>query len=170
MGNRLEENVKNVIDFRNKHRRSSRIVASDAGLRSVRGEVPLAADIEAAELSTFEIASDGSRCRMHVVDTRGRPASIDLPSHCLTKLIMTLPRMATAALRAEHRDDSLRIVYPVERMRLEQAATEGTLILTLATPDGFEVSFSLQADELLHIQQSAVARDFTDERLHLVKN
>lgn len=130
----------------------------------------MAAEIEAAELSTFEIAPDGSRCKLHVVDTCGRPASLDLPSNCLTKLIMTLPRMATAALRARHRDDSLRIVYPVDRMRLEQAATEGTLILTLATPDGFEVSFSMQADDLLHIQQSIVPRNLAAVRPHLVKN
>jgi hypothetical protein len=78
--------------------------------------------------------------------------------------------MATAALQARHRDASLRIVYPVDRMRLEQGSTEGTLILTLATPDGFEVSFSLQASDLQHIQQSVVPSELACERLRLVKN
>ncbi|MGL4965670.1 MAG: hypothetical protein ACRC67_30895 [Inquilinus sp.] len=130
----------------------------------------MAAEIEAAELSSFEIAPDGSRCTMRVVDTCGQPASLNLPSDCLTELIMSLPRMATAALQARHRDASLRIVYPVGRMRLEQGSTEGTLILTLATPDGFEVSFSLQASDLQHIQQSAVPSELACERLRLVKN
>ena len=134
------------------------------------GEATVATEIEAAELTTFEIEPDGSRCRMHVLDTGGRPGTLSLPSECLTKLIMTLPRMATQALRARHRDDSMRIVYPVDRMKLEQASVEGVLILTMATPDGFEVSFSLHAGDLLQIQQAIVPRGPAAERPHLVKN
>jgi hypothetical protein len=40
-------------------------------------------------------------------------------------------------------------------MRLEQGSVMGTLILTLSTPDGFEVSFGLRADDLMNIQQAA---------------
>lgn len=83
---------------------------------------------------------------------------------------MTLPRLAAEALRTRHRDDSLRIVHPVDRMRLEQASAEGVLILTLTTPDGFEVSFSLQAADLLHIQQSIASWRLAIKRPHLVKN
>ena len=59
---------------------------------------------------------------------------------------MTLPALATAALRAQYQDSSLRLVYPLEKFRLEAVAGDPASILTLATPDGYEVCFSLRPE------------------------
>ena len=48
---------------------------------------------------------------------------------------MTLPEIVRRALQAQHRDASLRIVYPVARFQLELAGDSDTRILTLETPD-----------------------------------
>jgi hypothetical protein len=127
-------------------------------------------DIEAADLTTFEIAPDGSRFRICVVDIEGQPASLGLPTDCLPNLIMTLPRMAAQALRARNRGDSLRIVYPADRLRLEQGDVAGILILTLTTPDGFEVSFGVRAGDLVQVQRAAGSPDPAAERPRLLKH
>jgi hypothetical protein len=100
-------------------------------------------DIEGEELTCFEVAEDGSSFRMHLEDKAGRPASLSLPTECLNRLMMTLPGMVTRAVQRQHNDRSLRIVYPVDRLVIELGSDLRTRILTLETPDGFNVSFSL---------------------------
>lgn len=63
-------------------------------------------------------------------------------------------------------DGSDRIVHPLGGWRLEQAAEHGRLILTLKTPDGFSIAFTLTLDELAamaeagekHLQNSLAPR------------
>ena len=103
--------------------------------------------IDGDALTCFEVAKDGSSIRMDIEDTSGRPASVTLPTRCLNQLMMTLPRMVTAAVQRLHRDRSLRIVYPVEKLCVELSSDLRTRILTLETPDGFNVSFSLSEEQ-----------------------
>ncbi len=103
--------------------------------------------IEGEELTCFEVAEDGGSFKMHLEDKFGRPASLSLPSVCLNRLMMTLPRMVTRALQRRHNDQSLRVVYPVDRYTVELSADLCTRILTLETPDGFNVSFSLSEEQ-----------------------
>lgn len=56
---------------------------------------------------------------------------------------MTLPMMVTTAVQRSANDPSLRITYPLTRFKVELAPDLRTRILTLATSDGFAVSFSL---------------------------
>jgi hypothetical protein len=60
---------------------------------------------------------------------------------------MTLPQLTAQALRAKYRDDTLKVVYPVGDWSLQLASDGVHRILTLGTPDGFEVSFALQDDD-----------------------
>lgn len=99
--------------------------------------------IEASALTTFEVTPDGARVRLHVRDGEGRAGMLSLPAETLLQLIMTLPRMAEQVFRRRFRDDSLRVVYPVGGWTIEGSSEPGKLILTLRTPDGFEVSFAL---------------------------
>ena len=55
--------------------------------------------------------------------------------------------MVTQAVQREHDDQSLRIVYPVDRLSVELSSDRHTRIPTLETPDGFNVSFSLTAEQ-----------------------
>jgi hypothetical protein len=62
--------------------------------------------------------------------------------------MMTFPRMMSQALRAQYHDETLRLVYPAENVRIELASDPKTIIVTLATPDGFEVSFDLTRQQM----------------------
>ncbi|MFG1203097.1 hypothetical protein V5F29_11965 [Xanthobacter aminoxidans] len=111
-------------------------------------------DIIGQDLLSFDVAVDGSRFRMSFSQPDGSSASLNLPSDCLRALVMTLPKMMAEVLRAQYKDESLRLVYPAHMVRVEQASEPSTLILTLATPDGFEVSFALGGR---HLQTLAAA-------------
>jgi hypothetical protein len=97
-------------------------------------------------MTTCEVANDGLAVRLRFVDASGQQCVIALPIDCLSSLLMTLPGLATAALRAQRGDPSLRIVYPLETFRLESVAGDPVTILTLATAGGFEVSFGLRQE------------------------
>jgi hypothetical protein len=102
-----------------------------------------AKDIVGQELTVFGISRDGSRFRMSFICQDGEQGSLGLPTECLRELIMTLPRIVTQALRPRHGDESLRLVYPADKVRIERSFAAKTAIVTLTTPDGFEVSFGL---------------------------
>ena len=100
-------------------------------------------DIHVQTLIRFETADDGSSITLIVEDFTGRTARLLFPVTCLSSLVMTLPAMLTSAIQQARRDPTLRVVFPVGKFEVELGAPPGTRILTLATPDGFSVSFSL---------------------------
>jgi hypothetical protein len=106
-------------------------------------ETSLSNTIEGKDLTTFEIAPDGSSFRLHFRDQRGDAASLSLPTASLQSLILTLPAILDHALKLQHRDNSLRLVYPLGKSTIEHAAGSDQYILTLATEDGFKVSFAV---------------------------
>jgi hypothetical protein len=105
-------------------------------------------EIVGKELISYDVASDGNWFSMSYRCVNGKQRSLRLPTECLQALIMTLPRMMTKALSARYGDDSLRLVYTAEVVRIEGTLDPNTFILTLATPDGFAVSFSLDGLQL----------------------
>jgi hypothetical protein len=64
---------------------------------------------------------------------------------------MTLPHLLSKALQARYGDRSLRAVFPLGDWRLEAAAGSKYFILTMMTPDGFEVAFSIGAPAIARI-------------------
>jgi hypothetical protein len=88
---------------------------------------------------------------MNVRGGDGACGSISLPTQCLNELMMTLPGILRIALWNQHQDTSLRLVFPLAKTKVEKATGKNALIVTSATPDGFEVSFEYdrrQLDEL----------------------
>lgn len=61
---------------------------------------------------------------------------------------MALPQMMKQALQAAHRDESLRLVYPANDIRIEQSSDPKILIATFVTADGFEISLGLTHEQL----------------------
>lgn len=111
--------------------------------------------ITAETLQSFHVAADGTRFQMNVADAAGRPMSMNLPTDCLRQMLMTLPSLVSQALRRQYDNDSLRLVYPVGGWRIESAdMAQQRFILTLATPDGFEVSFAFEPRQLMQIEHS----------------
>jgi hypothetical protein len=112
-------------------------------------------DISGTSFVTCQIAADGSAVRLVFEAADGQPASLTLPVQCVQQLLMTLPHAASKAIALKHRDDTLRLVFPLGGWKLEQAAGGSELILTLQTPDGFEVAFSLRQDAIAQISRTA---------------
>jgi hypothetical protein len=100
-------------------------------------------DLLVQTITTFSVGGEGTHLRMNFICRDGDPASISLPTACLNRLIVELPHMMREVLRAGYRDESLRIVYPVASIRIEHSSGSKAAVVTLATPDGFEVSFGL---------------------------
>jgi hypothetical protein len=107
--------------------------------------------ITAAELTTLDIEPDGQRVRMNLLAGDGRAVAIVWPLNCLMQLLMTLPSTIQRALYRKHGDSSLRLVHKAAEFRVElgepSAAGERQLIVTLATGDGFAVSFVMSESE-----------------------
>jgi len=102
-------------------------------------------EIDVASLTTCQVAPDGKYVRLAFEAANGSPAAVRLTSACVQQLLMTLPQLLSTALQAQRADRSLRAVFPLGEWRLEAAAGLQDFILTLSTPDGFEVAFSLSA-------------------------
>lgn len=109
-------------------------------------------EIDIASLTTCEVSSDGRLVRLGFEDALGRPAKLRLTDSGVQQLVMTLPQLLSQALRAQDGDDSVRAVFPLSRWRLETAAGFEGFILTMMTPDGFEVSFSLSATAIMEMK------------------
>jgi len=121
--------------------------------------------IDAAALTTFTVDPDGSRVRLNVRDQDDAPATLVLSVESLGQLLMTLPRVISQALQNGYADESLRLVYPLERYKLELGEVDWNgaqrFILTLETTGGFAVSFAGTADCLASMARTI----FGDSRL-----
>jgi hypothetical protein len=102
-----------------------------------------AEEIVGKELIAYDIASDGDWFRMSFICVNGKRGSLSLPTECLMALIMTLPRMMTEALSARFGDD-----FQAVEVLIEGSPDPNTFIITLTTPDGFSVSFSLNRQQV----------------------
>ena len=102
----------------------------------------VATDIEVRKLINFETATDGTAVRLPVDDVAGRTVGIIFTIETLSALLMTLPTMAASAIKRAHNDPTMRITYPATDFQIE-LSPGNVHILTIGTPDGFTVSFSL---------------------------
>jgi hypothetical protein len=103
-------------------------------------------EIESSKLTTCDVAPDGEVITLNLVDVAGNPVSLRLPFDQAGALAMTLPGLLSKALKARCGNESSRYVFPLGEWLLEGAADGRTLIVTLKTVDGFEVSFGASLD------------------------
>ncbi len=107
----------------------------------------MSVEIEAEGLTTFEVSGDGMHVRLHATAVGGEPVALTFSSDWLRQLIMTLPNIASQALRRRFGDEQLRIVYPMGDWKIETTGEHNdTFVVTMGTPDGFEVSFALSSE------------------------
>jgi hypothetical protein len=102
----------------------------------------MAIEIEILKLTNFETAADGSAVKLVVEDIVGRTLGIILTIERVTELLMTLPAMASSAVKRANNDPAMRITYPLREFQIE-LGPDDLRILTIGTSDGFTVSFSL---------------------------
>jgi hypothetical protein len=102
----------------------------------------MTAEIKVKQLVNFETAIDGTAVKLIVRDGANRTFNIILRIETLSALLMTLPAMALSAVKRAHNDPCMRITYPLREIEIE-LGPDNLRILTIGTPDGFTVSFSL---------------------------
>lgn len=115
-----------------------------------------AVEIDSQALTTCAVAPDGKTVSLGFTDTSGRHVAVRLPLEQASALAMTLPALIEQALRRQFRDDSLRFTFPLGSWAVEQSPDPGTNIVTLRTPDGFGVCFTMQRQ-----QQNALGEAFS---------
>lgn len=99
-------------------------------------------DIQIERLINFETAADGTAVRLIIRDAAGEILGIILTIDALSSLLMTMPTMASSAVKRAHGNPLMRITYPAEEFQIE-SGPDDLRILTIGTPDGFNVSFTL---------------------------
>jgi hypothetical protein len=114
--------------------------------------------IHAKRLTTFSVAADGASVAIGVADEEGQAGALVMPAECLRALMMTLPEMVRRALRLQHGDPSLRLVYPLTCWEVERSTQRETFIVTLGTSDGFHVSFAMNANDLREMGEAVCDR------------
>jgi len=87
--------------------------------------------LRAKSLTTFSVTPDGANIAIGVADEEGRAGALMLPTDCLRELMMTLPEMMRRALRLQHDDPTLRLVYRTAAWEVERSQVAGTFIVTL---------------------------------------
>jgi hypothetical protein len=111
--------------------------------------------IKAESLTYYEVAADGTHCRLCFVDRDGAEQAVEFPVACLQQLMLTIPKIACEALRGLYNDASLELVHIVDSWQVRSAPGRRVL-LTLTTPDGFSISFSISSRELGELAEAAV--------------
>ena len=106
-------------------------------------------------LTQYEIAADGTSCRLCFVDGDGAQRALEVPLSCLQQLLLTMPTMTCEALRNLHRNDSLELVHVVESWSV-RSATNQRVIFSFTTPDGYSVSFNIASADLGELAEAAI--------------
>lgn len=101
--------------------------------------------ITSGRLTTCGVVKEGRAVRLDFLDSRGEPHSVEFPVEQVHYIIMTLPRMLSEALQRQTQDQTSRCVFSLGRWTIE-SAHNGSLVVTLSTVDGFEVSFGIPFD------------------------
>jgi hypothetical protein len=99
-----------------------------------------------ARLTTCEILRDGQAVSLDLVDDMGTDVSLQLPFDQAQAVAMTLPSLLTRALRSLTGSATARYVFPLNHWAVEESKNQDGLLLTLATEEGFQVSFGIPAE------------------------
>lgn len=110
--------------------------------------------LEALELTTYEVAPDGSGFRMKFIDASGEPASLIIPTECLKQLALSMPKIISQTVSGGVHDPAVRVVHTVSAMQLERAKDGSTAILTLETSDNFTTSYEVSDADLTLIAEA----------------
>ena len=126
---------------------------------TIAGTSALRADgIVSSELTNCRICRDGRAIRLNLLNHDGNPTYVEFTLEQAAAVVMTLPRLLTAALQSSSGRSDLRFVLPVDKWSLEIAHSQSVLIFTLQTEDGFDASFGLSPKMCKDIA-SALSKD-----------
>jgi hypothetical protein len=123
-----------------------------------------------SQLTTCSVVKDGQAIRLEFLDGEDQPVSVEFPFEQAQSIVMTLPQMLAKALQRRTGSPSSRYAFSLGRWSIETSDERSSLIMTLATDDGFQVSFAIPFDAcraigwvLGHEGRSATAPDSIGE-------
>ena len=120
--------------------------------------------IQSKTLTTCEITDGGEGITLNLIDDTGAAVALNMPFEQAQSIAMTLPRLLARAVRSISGNPESRYVFPLGEWIAEVPEGREGLILTLATTDGFEVSFGLPAEACRSLGWTlAPGRDGGDE-------
>jgi hypothetical protein len=104
--------------------------------------------IWSSKLTTCSVSDDGEVVELKFLDASSDAVSVQLPFDQVGSLVMTLPHLLARALRRKTGLESARYVFRIGDWSVEGSSEDDNcLILTLATIDGFEVSFGIPLEK-----------------------
>jgi hypothetical protein len=107
---------------------------------------PRAREIVSSQLTTCNVIKDGKAIRLDLVEATGDLVSIEFPFDQASSIIMTLPRVLSAALKVQTGRTDMVYVFTLGKWSLQRESDQKGNILTLRTLDDFEISFDLPAE------------------------
>ncbi|HEY2501829.1 MAG TPA: hypothetical protein VGI68_10535 [Mycobacterium sp.] len=122
-------------------------------------------DIQIDRLINFETAVDGTAVRLIIKDSAGQTLGIIMTIDTLSSLLMTMPTIASSAVKRAHGDPRMRITYPAEEFQIEEGPDD-LRILTIGTPEGFNVSFALIEELSYELGEAHLAGSGQHPRRH----
>ena len=94
-------------------------------------------------LTTCGVTADCETVELEFVDHSGSPVTTQLPLDQAEAVVMTLPHVLAYALKRRTGKPEARYVFGLGEWCIEDTRGEDSLIVTLKTTDGFEVSFGI---------------------------
>jgi hypothetical protein len=114
--------------------------------------------IDVADLNGVRLSADGSRLILLLCDTAGQKVSLSLPTNCLNTVLTAAPRPPEAAT-----------VHAVDTWNIAAAENGQDMILTLYTPEGLAISFTIkpwQVQGMATVAMYGAAREANSRSLH----
>jgi hypothetical protein len=108
-----------------------------------------------SKLTTCGVSDDGEVLELGFPDGFGEVVSVRLPFDQAQSIVMTLPHLLARALRQQIGRESARYVFRIGDWSVESAEEDQNChILTVATVDGFDVSFGISLEMCSHLGAS----------------
>ncbi len=99
--------------------------------------------ITSSRLTTCGVTPDWDTVELEFVDQSGDATTLQLPLDQAEAVVMTLPHVLAYALRRRTGKQDARYVFGLGEWCIEDTRDQDSLIVTLKTTDGFEVSFGI---------------------------
>ena len=89
--------------------------------------------IDTAQLDGVRLSPDGSRLVLLLRDTEGQKVSVSLPTNCLNSVLTAVPHPVEPDT-----------VHSVDTWNMSRAGNDQDITLTLRTPEGMAISFTIK--------------------------
>ena len=113
--------------------------------------------IKAQLLTTCEVGSGGTCCRINFVDQQGAAKTVEFPIWCLQQLTRTIPRIISEAFATRYGDVRLAPSRDVSSWEVARSPdTGGSAVLTFTTLAGYVMTFQVPEAELISVAEAIV--------------